>query len=125
MISLVDTSLPAFVPIVACPASKSALTASTPGADLMAFSALDSHVYHVMPSMLITHRSMSAVNISLDEKSPVSRSGKNRKTMTSNVTTHNMTLFIVIRVERRLRFEPAALLLSSRIPATRAGRYVR
>ena len=48
--------LPAFVPIVACAVSKSTLTASTPGADLRAFSALGTHVCHVMPSMLTQDR---------------------------------------------------------------------
>ena len=112
MISSVDNSLPALVPIVACPVSKSASTASTPGADLMAFSAFDAHVCHVMPSILIAERSMSAVNTSLDGRSPVILSGKKRKTITMTVTPHNMTLLNVIRVERWPRSAPVALLFS-------------
>lgn len=111
------------MPIVACFVAKSTLTASTPGADLRAASAFGAHVCHVMPSIVITVRSMSAVNSSLAVSKLVKACGKNKKTTATTVTPHSRTLLKVMMFERGLAVIVADWpLLSAAVAGVRRGR---
>ena len=78
------------------------MTASTPGAVRMADSAFATQVCHVMPSTLITMRSISAVMRFSAGAKFVMTLGKNSITIAIAVTAQRRTLLNVMAADRIL-----------------------